>query len=301
MKRMIGCLSIMLMGIAQLKAQQVADEQFHYPIIDPHHRIGDGPLLLFDEAHNNPVTLRGTYAPFSDLLQADGYSLRSTKEKISFEGLKEAKIFISVNALYDPEDWSLPARSAFTDKEIDLLGQWVNDGGSLFLVTDHMPCGGSVQALAAVFGIHVMNGFALRKDGQPEIFSRDRKKLLPNEITAGSGKEIDSIMCWGGTAFTVPATAQIISLLDEEYEIYLPTDANQIKRPIPDYIPRLPGKGFANGAYLRFGKGRIVIFGDGAPFSAQLHGIKSEKRGMNHPSAYQNAQFLLNIVHWLDQ
>ncbi|ULT23519.1 hypothetical protein KUH03_30765 [Sphingobacterium sp. E70] len=100
---------------------------------------------------------------------------------------------------------------------------------------------------------------------------------MPNEITAGSSTEIDSIMCWGGTGFKVPATAQIISLLDDEYEIYLPTDANLIKRPIPDDIPRLPSKGFANGAYLRFGKGRIVIFGDGAPFSAQLYGIKSEK------------------------
>ncbi|APU98534.1 hypothetical protein BV902_21140 [Sphingobacterium sp. B29] len=301
MKRMIVCLSFILLSIVQLKAQQVADEQFHYPIADPHHRIGDGPLLLFDEAHNNPVTLRGTYAAFSTLLQADGYRLRSAKEKINLDRLKEAKIFISVNALYDPENWSLPARSAFTDKEIELLRQWVNDGGNLFLVTDHMPCGGSLQALAAVFGIHVMNGFALRKDGRPEIFSRDRKTLLPNEITAGSSTEIDSIMCWGGTGFKVPATAQIMSLLDDEYEIYLPTDANLIKRPIPKNIPRLPGKGFANGAYLRFGKGRIVIFGDGAPFSAQLYGIKSEQRGMNHPSAYQNAQLLLNIVHWLDQ
>jgi hypothetical protein len=298
---MIGCLSIMLLGIAQLMAQQVADEQFYYPIIDPRYGIGNGPLLLFDEAHNNPVTLRGTYAAFSNLLQADGYRLRSTKEKINLERLKEAKIFISVNALYDSENWSLPTRSAFNDKEIEILRQWVRDGGSLFLVTDHMPCGGSVQALAAVFGIHVINGFALRTDGNPEIFSRDRKTLLANEITAESGKKIDSIMCWGGTGFTVPATAQIISLLDEEYEIYLPADANQIKRPIPDYIPKLPGKGFANGAYLRFGKGRMVIFGDGAPFSAQLHGIKSEKRGMNHSSAYQNAQFLLNIVHWLDR
>ena len=298
---MIVCLYFILLSIVQLKAQQVADEQFYYPIADPRHRIGDGPLLLFDEAHNNPVTLRGTYAAFSTLLQADGYRLRSAKEKINLDRLKEAKIFISVNALYDPENWSLPARSAFTDKEIEILRQWVNDGGNLFLVTDHMPCGGSVQALAAVFGIHVMNGFALRKDGRPEIFSRDRKTLLRNEITAGSSTEIDSIMCWGGIGFKVPATAQIISLLDDEYEIYLPTDANLIKRPIPDDIPRLPGKGFANGAYLRFGKGRIVIFGDGAPFSAQLHGIKSEKRGMNHPSAFQNAQFLLNIVHWLDQ
>ncbi|GEM_PF-4509608 len=51
MNRFIASL-FLLLGIAQLSAQQVGDEQFHYPITDPHHRIGDGPLLLFDEAHN---------------------------------------------------------------------------------------------------------------------------------------------------------------------------------------------------------------------------------------------------------
>ncbi|WP_312747302.1 hypothetical protein [Sphingobacterium multivorum] len=301
MNRFIASLFLLLLGIAQLSAQQVADEQFHYPISDPHHRIANGPLLLFDEAHNNPVTLRGAYAPFSDLLQADGYRLRSAKEKISYDQLKEVKIYISINALYNPENWKLPTYSAFNDQEIETLRQWVFDGGSLFLVTDHMPCGGSVQTLGAAFGIHIVNGFALPKNGRPEIFSKDRETLLSNEITTGSGKEIDSIMCWGGTGFIVPTTAHIISLLNEEYDIYLPNDANQIKRPIPGDIPRLSGKGFANGAYMQFGKGRIVVFGDGAPFSAQLHGIKSEKRGMNHPAATQNAQFLLNIIHWLDQ
>ncbi|WP_293887871.1 MULTISPECIES: hypothetical protein [unclassified Sphingobacterium] len=107
MNRFIACV-FLLLGMAQLRAQQVADEQFHYPITDPHHRIGDGPLLLFDEAHNNPVTLRGAYAPFSDLLQADGYRLRSAKEKISCDQLKEVKIYISINALYNPENWKLP-------------------------------------------------------------------------------------------------------------------------------------------------------------------------------------------------
>ncbi len=273
MNRSIVCLFLLLIGTFGLSAQQVADEKFHYPITDPLVRIGDGPLLLFDEAHNNPVTLRGAYAPFSDLLQADGYRLRSAKEKISYDQLKEVKIYISINALYNPENWKLPTYSAFTDQEIETLSQWVFDGGSLFLVTDHMPCAGSVQTLGAAFGIHIVNGFALPKNGRPEIFSKDRGTLLSNEITTGN----------------------------EEYDIYLPNDANQIKRPIPDNIPRLSGKGFANGAYLQFGKGRIVVFGDGAPFSAQLHGIKSEKRGMNHPAATQNAQFLLNIIHWLDQ
>lgn len=301
MNKIIACLVLYLLYAKQLRSQQVADDQFKYAITDPQYRISNGPLLLFDEAHNNAVTLKGTYAAFSNLLIADGYKLQSTKEKISFCRLKGAKIFISVNAMYDQENWSLPARSAFTHQEIEILRQWVFDGGSLFLVTDHMPCGGSVQQLAATFGINVINGFALRKDGKAEIFSKDRNTLLPNEITNGATTEIDSIMCWGGTGFIVPSSAHIISMLNEEYAIYLPIDANQIKRPIPVDMPQISGRGFANGAYLKFGKGRVVVFGDGALFSAQLHGINSEKRGMNHSFAKQNAQLLRNIVHWLSQ
>lgn len=103
------------------------------------------------------------------------------------------------------------------------------------------------------------------------------------------------------TGFIVPSNAHVISLLGDDYSIYLPSNVSQIKRPLPDTIPYISGRGFVNGAYLKFGKGRIVLFGDGAPFTAQLQGVKSEKRGMNHPGATQNAQFLFNSIHWLDR
>lgn len=281
-------------------AQQVADEQFHYAISDPAYPVGNGSVLLFDESHHNGSTLRGTYAAFGKLLRDDGYQISSSDGPIDSNRLKQIDIYITVNAMYDPEDWNLPARSAFSQAEIRALTHWISQGGSLFLVTDHMPCGAAVQELAAAFDINVINGFALRKDGLAELFSRRKKTLLPNEITDWPGARIDSIHCWGGTGFIVPAAAQVISRLDDSYSIFLPTDVSQIKRPVPATVPSLSGRGIVNGAYLRFGRGRIVIFGDGAPFSAQLQGIKSKKRGMNHPSASQNAQFLRNIIHWLD-
>jgi hypothetical protein len=52
------------------------------------------------------------------------------------------------------------------------------------------------------------------------------------------------------------------------------------------------------GAYMNYGKGRIVVFGEAAMFTAQLQG--KNKIGMNEKSASQNAQFLLNTLHWLD-
>jgi hypothetical protein len=54
----------------------------------------------------------------------------------------------------------------------------------------------------------------------------------------------------------------------------------------------------SQGAYLKYGKGRIVIFGEAAMFSAQKQGKNSF--GMNQESASQNPQLLLNLIHWLD-
>ena len=46
-------------------------------------------------------------------------------------------------------------------------------------------------------------------------------------------------------------------------------------------------------------RGRVAAFGEAAMFSAQLGGPESLPMGMNAPEAGQNAQFLLNVFHWL--
>jgi len=291
---------MIILGDITSVAQQVSDEEFSFPISVPMYERGKGPLILFDEAHNNASTLKGAYSAFGRLLQQDGYNIVSARENVSLDLLKKGNIFVTVNAMYDVENWNLPAKSAFSQEEINALSTWVSSGGSLFLVTDHMPCGASVHDLAGRFGINVINGFALRGDGLPEVFSKQRNTLFSNVITSPHGNEIDSIMCWGGTGFIVPPDAHVISVLGSDYNIYLPNDVSLIKSPLAPNLPYISGRGLVNGAYLKFGKGKIVIFGDGAPFSAQLQGIKSNKRGMNHPWARQNAQLLLNIVHWLD-
>lgn len=273
-------------------AQQVSDTAYHYPLSKPMYASGIGPLVLFDEGHNNPHTLKGRYAAFGELLRQDGYKVIPGREKLSPAYLQTAKIFVSANALYDRVNWDLPTGSAYTDEEVKALHDWVKEGGSLFLLTDHMPCGASVNAIALSFGFNVMNGFAARKDRQEEIFTRKKGNLREHTITRG----IDSLMIWGGTGFLAPAEAQIIASLDEGYEIFFPSKAEEITAT----TPKVPGTGFVNAASLEYGKGRVVIVGDGALFSAQLEGIYSNKRGMNHPKAGQNAPLLLNIMHWLD-
>jgi len=48
---------------------------------------------------------------------------------------------------------------------------------------------------------------------------------------------------------------------------------------------------------VRFGAGRVAAFGEAAMFTAQVD--EDGPMGMNHPEAPQNAQFVLNVLHWL--
>lgn len=281
-------------------SQQIPDSDYHFHITAPAYKQKSGSLIFFDEAHGNPVSLRGLYFGFNKLLSDDGYLLSSAKAAVSLEMLTQAKIYVSVNAMSDPASWDLPTKSAYSDAEIRALNQWVREGGNLFLITDHMPCGGSVNLLAQIFGFNIINGFASRNDHKPEIFSRKQGNLCESIITGTPGVEVNSIRIWGGTAFIPPVSAKIISSLGADYTVYSPVKVEDINWPIADTVPHISGLGLANGAFLKYGKGRIVVFGDGAGFTAQLEGIKSEKRGMNHPDATQNAQFLLNIIHLLD-
>lgn len=280
----------LLMPFTYLSAQSVADPRFRFKIERPRYQNEKGPLVLYDEGHNNPFTLKGQYAAFTHILEADGYQLKTNNQPITAETLLKARVFVTVNALHDLENWGAQTASAYTDEEVETLYRWVHQqGGSLFLITDQMPAAGAASKLAARFGFKLINGFAQRKDGQPEIFSRTRDNLTANPITDAEGFAIDSIRCWVGTGFIPPLEATIVSSLSEDYEVMLPSDGSKIS-----------GTGLANSAILQSGRGRVFLIADAAPFYAILRGIKSEKRGMNHPDATQNAQFLLNILHWLD-
>ena len=61
-----------------------------------------------------------------------------------------------------------------------------------------------------------------------------------------------------------------------------------------------PIEGWSQGACKKYGKGKIVVFGEAAMFTAQLAGPNKRPIGMNSPDAQENHQLLLNIIHWLD-
>ena len=59
-------------------------------------------------------------------------------------------------------------------------------------------------------------------------------------------------------------------------------------------------KGWAQGAYKKHEKGRVVVFGEASMFSAQIGQPGNRKMGMNKDDAPDNYKLLLNSIHWLD-
>ena len=61
--------------------------------------------------------------------------------------------------------------------------------------------------------------------------------------------------------------------------------------------PVLSVAGWLQGGTRKLDQGRVAILGEAAMCTAQLEGTVPD--GMNAPQASQNAQFCLNVMHWL--
>jgi hypothetical protein len=142
---------------------QVSDTLFDPPIARPAFAAGSGPTVLLDEGHFNFHTVEGRYAPFVRLLRRDGFVVRALREPLTPASLAPARILVIANALSERMSqgaWALPNAPAFSGAEIAVLERWVHQGGSLFLIADHMPFPGAAETLATAFGIQVTDGFA---------------------------------------------------------------------------------------------------------------------------------------------
>lgn len=280
---------------------QIADIHFDPRVVQPAYPVGQGPRVLLDEAHAQRHTVEGRYAPFVKVLRRDGFLVDPNRQKFSQETLADAKILVVANARggRNPEGNYIPSPSAFSRDEIEAVRQWVSGGGSLFLIVDHLPAAGGSFGLARAFGILLHDGYATDATcGADEfLFSRSDGSLADHSIVRGrnSNERIDTVRTITGTAFRAVVPVWPLLILAPDSVILMPTEPWQFTTS----TPRFPGEGMLQGAALTFGRGRVVVFGEAAMFSAQVSGTQRRPMGMNQPTAGQNMQFLLNVVHWL--
>lgn len=286
---------------ASLHAQPIPDTQFKPPIENPAYPKGGGPVVLIDEAHCNWHTATGRYLPLAELLRRDGYVVRASKSPFGKDALKRGNVLVIANALNERNNnhWVPPYPSAFTDEEIQAVRKWVNEGGSLLLIADHLPWPAAANQLAGAFGVHYSPGHALdeKTQAEPMIFRRSDGLLAEHPITKGrSAKErVDSVATFTGSAFRVDKGGEPLLVFGPGIVSFTPTNFWMYQAD----TPRIPVTGWFQGAVLRVSKGRLAVFGEAAMFSAQVDGPNREPFGMNTTVAKQNPQFVLNLFHWL--
>ena len=282
-------------------SQQVADTAYNPVIQQPMYKPGEGPVVFIDEGHHNFHTMNGRYLTFANLLKRDGYNVEPFQGIFEDEKLAKGKILVISNALnqINVHDWILPTPSAFSRSEMDAVREWVNNGGSLFLIADHMPIAGAAKDLAAQFGFEFSNGFVFDTlSTGPDFFDLKDNSLASCTLTKGrnDAESVSRIATFTGQAFRIPEDATSILTFNDRYVNFMP-DTAWVFHP---ETPKVSAGGWSQGAYKKFGKGRVVMFGEAAMFSAQLAGPQQLKMGMNNEAAPQNYKLLLNIIHWLD-
>ncbi|MCZ6671349.1 MAG: DUF4350 domain-containing protein [Verrucomicrobia bacterium] len=140
-------LIVLIAGVGTVMAQQVADLSYRPPIPHPAYPTEKGPRIGIDEAHNNFHTANGRYKPFAELLRRDGYRVGRLRKSLSAKSLEDVDVVVIANPLHkqNNNNWKLPTPSAFSKEEIAALHTWVEEGGSLFLIADHMPFPGGAR------------------------------------------------------------------------------------------------------------------------------------------------------------
>lgn len=282
----------LLFHAAAAIAQQVVNPNADVAVASPTWKKGAGPRVLIDGAHRNFHTIDEGYAPFAALLRNDGYRVVANTHRFASVSLDRADILVIANAV--PPDG---VASAFEPDEIDALKRWVCQGGSLLLVADHKPFAGAASSLAQAFGVNFRDEFAVFTGVRGQDIFRKHAGLAEHVITRGAGGDppVLAVRSFLGSAFEAPAAAPVF-VLTPEFALM----AVRLPDAKPDE-PRMPAAGLLQGGTMNFGRGRVAIMGEAAMFTSQLSGPDRKVIGFGAPGAHENAQFTLNLLHWLSR
>jgi hypothetical protein len=298
MKAGLGCAFALLALATPAAAQQEVDSHYRPKVSRPAYPAA-GPVVAVDEAHRNFHTLGGRYAPFGKLLEADGYRPQPSSAPFSAASLRGVDVLVIANALP-----GAPGASAFDEAEIAQVRQWVEGGGSLLLIADHAPFGRAASALAAAFGVEMGTGYAVARQWGKVTANIDFSGggLGDHPILHGrdSGERIRHVQSFTGQSLsTASGDAALLILPADAIEVADPPAIGALRRG--ETVPGRRVGGRPQAVALAVGKGRLVVAGEAAMFSAQvIHfpGGQTERMGL---WAADDEKFALNVLHWLSR
>ena len=266
------------------------------------------PVIVFAEGHNNFGDDRdSSNAEMEQFLAREGFELRQYMGEITREALQGVSILHTDNALApeNQDNWTLPTPSAFTPEEISIIYDWVHDGGSLLMVIEHMPFGGSYEDLAKAFNVETNNGFAVDKrllNGYSEetiddagwfVFRQDNGALGDHPILTGRQphERIEFVAASVGSAFRLPEHAVSLITFGSNAISLEPS----VSWRFDSTTPRRSVSGWSQGGVMKVGKGRLAVLGDNFLIIPPSQ-LKSEKEVV---FGRYNPQFTVNVYRWL--
>jgi hypothetical protein len=270
-------------------------------------RTAAKPLVLVDQGHHNFGKMDDV---FTSWLEASGYRLKTLSGPFDEAILAAVDILIVRNPTnaVNVDNFRLPTPSAFSKQEIETLVAWVEHGGGLVLIIEHMPWAGAMQELASAFNVQVTNGFVIQgralndvvpayKDSAAGVFvyRRNEGSLSSHLVTDGRtpAERLDSLVTNWGTALRLPPGAISLLTLDSTALSLEPREAWRF----PQGTPVSSVAGWSQAGLLSRGQGRVVLLGDSFLVFAPGH----IRPGTLAERGSQNPQFTLNVLRWVSQ
>lgn len=285
-------------------SQQAPDNDYRFPNPDPAYSLNTGPRVCIDESHYNFHTANGRYKPFATLLEDDGYQVSRFKQIFSQKDLTaNCDILVIANALgaQNKDDWHYPHFPAFTGAEIEAVMLWISSGGKLMLIADHPPFSGAASDLGAALGLIMADIYGINEPMGLDVFSTFDGSLHEHPITRGrnSDETINGITTFTGQPVQITQGWQPLVTYGTKAIGMIAND--QIYRTVdPSAEPyTFSISGWVHLAAKELDEGRIIFSGEAAMCTAQLTGMNRRPMGMNSLQAPTNAQFCLNMLHWL--
>jgi hypothetical protein len=294
-------LSFTLVNISFSLAQQVAIDTLLVPQLIAKFKNNNGPTVAIDTLHNNFHTANGRFLPFATLLKRDGFQFKTLS---TLDDLKTVEVYVISNPINSKNigNWQQPIYNAFSNQNIETLKEWVEQGGRLLLIADHMPFAGAANNLANAFGFDFCDGFAQldKQQDQPDVFSITNNRLQSHAIVNGElGDRIDAVTTFTGSSFTIPEKAQGVLKFIKTDECLSPERAWEFD----ENTPTRTLENAYQGAVLNYGKGKVAIFGEAAMFTSQTitNNTNSFNVGFTSTNAPNNVAFIRNVMYWLTQ
>ncbi|MGO9516399.1 MAG: hypothetical protein ACLPND_05090 [Candidatus Korobacteraceae bacterium] len=315
---------LLFLSAAISQAQMIADPNVDASVANPAYKTTH-PRVAIDQAHGNIHTKDGLFRPFADLARNDGYNVVANTAAFTHDSLQGVDVLVISNPLGQFSNNNNNSTPAFTKEECDAVYEWVQRGGSLFLIADHVPVGDAAQPLAQRFGVTLGNNVVF--DTNPDNFDgeditqlifSDRNHLLGGHpITRGRNntERIHKLVAFTGESVTIPKGATTLLQLSstagevptgDDLPPLFDKDAAKAKAAREAALKKWPASGQAMAIAFPVGRGRVVISGEAGMMTAQVFQEKQKdgsekimgKMGWDVPGN-DDRQYVLNALHWL--